>query len=156
MKIFGLASLVFAASASFAAAGRLPKFEGDLAAIALPLSRRTPQLAGLTDVQSSLAVCAPFPHSYSCCAHYPAQNAYATALEMSGSFTGIGAELAGVSGSIGEMSGHFTNIGNGISQMSSAFADAIQETGGASPQVRLPIIRSPIARSRRAALAVPY
>jgi hypothetical protein len=38
MKIFGLASLVFAASASFAAAGKLPKFEGDLAAIALPLS----------------------------------------------------------------------------------------------------------------------
>jgi hypothetical protein len=159
MKIFGLVSLVIAASASFAAADKLAKFEGDLTAIALPLSQRTPQPAVWIGAQylQDWNARAPFPHSYSCCAHCPTQNAFALMIEMSGAFGTLGDEMAGVSGGI--MTNVFSNAHNLLEAMNVAFASATSEIaasemGGGSFAVRLPSIHAPITRSRHAALDV--
>jgi hypothetical protein len=162
MKIFGLVSLVIAASASFAAADKLAKFEGDLTAIALPLSQRTPQLAGqINSPFQKLNVRAPFPQSYSCCAHCSAQNAFAIMLEMSGGFDDVVAEIEdnAIIDQVSKMARAMGGVRTILEAMNMAFASSVaeitvSEDGGASLDVRSTSMHAPIIRSRRAALSV--
>jgi hypothetical protein len=156
MKIFGLASLALAASASFAVAGKLPKFERDLAAVALPLSQRTPQLAGRTDLQSTWDVGAPFPHSYSCCAHWPAQDASAMMIKMS--LGDLLLEIPRLNEDAIKIQRALKTFRSMLLALNTAFAASVAEiiaqAGGGPLGARLPSMHTLITRSRRAFLRV--
>jgi hypothetical protein len=82
-------------------------------------------------------------------------------IKISGVFNDVAAEIDVVGNQLSKVARPMSRVHNTLQALNMAFASsvaeiAVAEEGGASLSVRLPSMHTPIVRSRRAALPVPY
>jgi hypothetical protein len=82
-------------------------------------------------------------------------------IEMSGVFNDVAAEIDVAGNQLSKLARPMGRVHNTLQALNVAFASSVaeitvSEEGGASFSVCLPSMHTPIVRSRRAALAVPY